>query len=152
MRATFQNYLLIVSGFLILFLVIFGLLTHWFLKKNLSPLEDIAEFASNIETSKDLMQRQSVPLSNIYEVKNIGLALNKMLKEIDLIFNNERIFFSDTAHTIKTPLSVLRAEIEKQITDNLGEQLARKDSGIGFKPTIRNIFAIIFFSYSLKYI
>jgi signal transduction histidine kinase len=111
-NATFNNYLLIMLGFLILFLVIFISLTHWFLKKTLYPLEDIAEYARSIESSKDLSQRTAVPISNIYELKNISFALNKMLKELDTIFTNERIFFSDTAHIIKTPLAVLRAEIE----------------------------------------
>lgn len=126
MKDTFQNYLLIVVGVLILFLVFFGSLTHWFLKINLSPLEDIAEFASKIETSKDLSKRKSVPQSNIYELKNIGLALNKMLLELDTIFNNERIFFSDTAHTIKTPLAVLRSEIENLKIKSVNKEFLTK--------------------------
>jgi hypothetical protein len=52
--------------------------------------------------------------------------------------------FNDICNQAAKELTTLRAEIEKQITDNLGEQLARKDSGIGFKPTIRNILAVFY--------
>lgn len=52
--------------------------------------------------------------------------------------------FNDICNQAAKELTTLRNEIEKQITDNLGEQLAKKDSGIGFKPTIRNILAVFF--------
>lgn len=52
--------------------------------------------------------------------------------------------FNDICNQAAKEVTTLRTEIEKQITDNLAEQLARKDSGIGFKPTVRNILAVFF--------
>jgi hypothetical protein len=52
--------------------------------------------------------------------------------------------FNDICNQAAKELTTLRTEIEKQITDNLAEQLAKKDSGIGFKPTIRNILAVFY--------
>jgi hypothetical protein len=52
--------------------------------------------------------------------------------------------FNDICNQAAKDLKSLRTEIEKQISENLSDQLSRKDSGIGFKPTIRNILAVFF--------
>ena len=46
------------------------------------------------------------------ELDSIQNAFNFMLMRLENIFKREREFFSDSAHTLKTPLAVLRAQIE----------------------------------------
>lgn len=67
------------------------------------------------------------------------------------IINNSKLYFFDGKGSFNEIIqnaaknvSTLRTEIEQKITESLGEQLARKDSGIGFKPTIRNMLAPFF--------
>ena len=52
--------------------------------------------------------------------------------------------FNSIIEVTSKNITTLRTEIELKITESLTEQLSRKDSGIGFKPTIRNILAPFF--------
>jgi hypothetical protein len=52
--------------------------------------------------------------------------------------------FNEIIEIASKNVTTLRSEIEQKITDSLAEQLSRKDSGIGFKPTIRNMLAPFF--------
>lgn len=53
-------------------------------------------------------------------------------------------YFNDILEIAAKNVTTLRNDIEKAITESLGEQLSQKNSGIGFKPTIRNILAPFF--------
>lgn len=109
--STFTNMLLIVGG-IILFCVIpvtfYGIKL---LKRQLQPLQSIARQASSINTSTSLHQRIQLDKTT-EELSTIQNTLNKMLSQLENVFLSERVFFSDAAHTLKTPLAVLRSQIE----------------------------------------
>src|SRR5690606_31912387 len=50
-------------------------------------------------------------------------SLNQMLEQIEDLFEKERAFFADAAHTLKTPLAVIHSEIE---ASNLRSAVKRK--------------------------
>jgi signal transduction histidine kinase len=109
--ATFMNMALVVAG-IVIFLV-FPLSYGGFvlLKKQLEPLESIASQAKKMTTHASLSRRISLE-SPTKELESIQSALNTMLSQLEHVFTREREFFADAAHTLKTPLAVLRSQIE----------------------------------------
>lgn len=81
------------------------------LKKQLKPLENIARQAKAVTDTSSLSKRIIIS-SPTQELDTIQIALNSMLGKLENIFTTEREFFSDAAHTLKTPLAVLRSQAE----------------------------------------
>lgn len=87
------------------------------LRHGLRPLEQMAESASSI-TSGDLAQRVS-PSGGNTEVGQLGLALNTMLSDIELAFDERdrteqrlRQFLADASHELRTPLTSIQGFAE----------------------------------------
>ncbi|PIZ98222.1 MAG: hypothetical protein COX78_03500, partial [Candidatus Levybacteria bacterium CG_4_10_14_0_2_um_filter_35_8] len=60
------------------------------------------------------------------ELKTIQDSLNAMLTRLENIFTGERRFFSDAAHTLKTPLAVLRSQTENaNLTQKIREDMLK---------------------------
>lgn len=96
------------------------------------------------------------------EVAGLVQAVNGLLKRLNLALERERRFSADAAHELRTPLSVLRLNLEKACADNpeqfrsltsavdrmvhLVEQmllLSRVDAGLDGKPAPHNLSALI---------
>lgn len=127
--ATFYKMLGIVA--LIIFFLVFPItfIGYKFLKKQLYPLESIASQAKSVTNTSSLSQRINIT-SPTTELKTIQEALNAMLIQLENIFKSERKFFSDAAHTLKTPLAVLRSQVENSALakNNQAEFLTTIDS------------------------
>lgn len=109
--ATVTTMIQIVVGIIVLLVLPLTFLGHKLLGKYLRPLESIANQAQAIGDSSALSRRiQTKP--DTQELASITNAFNHMLAKLESVFENERAFFSDTAHTLKTPLTVLRFEAE----------------------------------------
>src|SRR3990167_5287772 len=111
--------LLVVLGvvfFVVLPITFFG---YKLLKKQLKPLESIAVQAKAVTDTSALAKRITIN-SSTYELRIIQEALNAMLAQLETIFDSERQFFSDAAHTLKTPLAALRSQTENA---NLGQKV-----------------------------
>ena len=74
-------------------------------------MESIASQAKAVTDTSSLAKR-IVIASPTYELMIIQEAFNSMLAKLENIFNSERQFFSDAAHTLKTPLAVVRSQTE----------------------------------------
>ena len=120
--ATLYRMLLVVAGVVFFVVLPITFLGYKLLKKQLKPLESIASQAKTVTDTSSLAKR-IVIASPTQELRVIQEALNSMLAQLENIFNSERQFFSDAAHTLKTPLAVLRSQAENA---NLGQK-ARKD-------------------------
>lgn len=109
--STFGNMLLIVGVTVLLCVLPITYFGYRWLKKQLEPLESISNQAKKINTSKSLTRR--IQLSQpTEELATIQHTLNQMLTQLEQIFESERSFFSDAAHTLKTPLAVVRSQLE----------------------------------------
>jgi signal transduction histidine kinase len=91
-------------------IAIFYLLSK-LLKKNLAPLETVAQTAKEINEPQTLGLR-TPQLAQSQEVAAIENSFNQMLARLEKVFKSERDFFAATAHALKTPLAVLRAQVE----------------------------------------
>lgn len=111
LKDTFYQMVGIVIGVIIFTLPLLTYLGYRLLKRYLHPLEVIAETAQQITHPKKLSSRVTgLPLTR--EISTIVTSFNGMLGRLETIFTSEHEFFSDAAHTLKTPLAVLRAKVE----------------------------------------
>jgi len=101
----------VVLGVIFFLVLPIAYLGYKLLKRQLQPLESIAIQAKAITDTTSLSKRITIT-SPTQELKTIQEALNTMLSQLENIFTNEREFFSDAAHTLKTPLAVLQSQIE----------------------------------------
>jgi two-component system OmpR family sensor kinase len=119
----------IVSGAVLLGL---GLLSYWLVRRSLRPLEEIGVTAGAIAAG-DLTRRVE-PSDDRTEIGRLGLALNEMLAQIEVAFEERRAsearlrrFVADASHELRTPLTSIRgyAELFRRGADSRPEDLAK---------------------------
>ena len=115
-NALHQLVLIETSGAVLLLLLLSG--GSWLLlRRSLRPLERMAGTARSI-TAGDLSQRVS-PAGGPSEVGQLGLALNTMLEDIEVAFQEReatevrlRRFLADASHELRTPLTSIQGFAE----------------------------------------
>ena len=102
----------------------------------INPLTDI-DFAKTYE------ERTGKPAKTQTELDTF-IAANAIPPNTKFfVFEGTDYFIGITEKAAKNS-STLRREIEEKISENLNEQLSNKETGVGFKPTIRNVLAVFF--------
>ncbi len=107
----------------------------WIADRTVAPIQTIAVRAANISAS-DLSQRlPAAPAQD--EIGHLTLVLNAMFDRLQRSFEQVTRFTSDASHELKTPLALMRVEIEnalesqslapapRELLENLGEQCSR---------------------------
>lgn len=79
-------------------------------RRSLAPLREFASEADAIGTL-DLSQRLSTPPS-ADEIGRLGATLNRMLERLDAALRRERQLTAEVGHELRTPLAIIRAEVE----------------------------------------
>ncbi len=97
----------------VLLVVVLG--GRWVARFALSPVEAIREAAAGI-TVQHLDQRLPIPTARDEIAALVGV-LNTMLDRLQRSFEQSMRFSADASHQLKTPLSVMRADIEAMLTD-----------------------------------
>lgn len=95
------------SGAFLLMVVLVFLISGIMFK----PLKRLVESANQVQASEK-MQRLPVPASHD-ETHQLALALNEMISRIESTINYQIKFFDSATHELKTPLSIMRAELSK---------------------------------------
>jgi heavy metal sensor kinase len=101
-----RDLLLLAPG--LLFLA--AILGYWMSRKALSPIAELAQRARQISTeSLDVR----LPISETHdEVYHLSETLNKMLDRIESGVRSIRDFTANAAHELRTPIALIRAEVE----------------------------------------
>ena len=85
----------------------------WITRKSLQPLQDVANAAEQIH-AKALGQRLPQPSVND-EIGRLVRVLNEAFDRLERSFAQATRFSSDASHELKTPLTIMRGEIESAL-------------------------------------
>jgi len=110
MEKALHTLLLILSITIPSALVVAGLGGHFMANRALRPVEEVTNTAREI-TSHNLNRR--IRIKNVKdEIGRLAETLNEMISRLDESFKKIRQFSADVSHELKTPLTVLKGEIE----------------------------------------
>jgi heavy metal sensor kinase len=96
---------------------------YWLLQRALRPVERITRAAEQI-TQLNLSDRLPVTKSGD-ELERLSVALNRMIARLDDAFQNSKRFVADASHDLRTPLTILRGELESLVEDPLLDEPLR---------------------------
>jgi two-component system, OmpR family, sensor histidine kinase PhoQ len=118
------------GGVAILLLAVQGFVLSW----SLAPLRQVAEDLAAIEGGKQLRLEGRYPREMLGLTDNINALLESQREHLD----RHRHTLSDLAHSLKTPLAVLRGELDKsppsnEISNTIGEQVMRMSEIVDYQ-------------------
>lgn len=105
-----NNFKMLAIQFMIIVIVIGSCIIYYILGKMLAPVKDLSQQIEVIN-EKNLSTR-IIGFDKIEELNQISKSFNIMLDKLDNAFENQKRFSSDAAHELKTPLTVLKSNIE----------------------------------------
>ena len=128
--------LLVIASLAILVAAVTGYLLAG---RALQPVADITRLASQID-GDDLDARLNLDLPND-ELGRLASTFDSMLARIDLAFQRQRQFTGDAAHELRTPLSLMRSQIDLALTQaettaEYQEALAALDGDVSRMTTL----------------
>ena len=110
LNATLENFFYILI-FIVPIILIFATIGAYFLiYKSFLPIESILFHLKNIHAT-DLSKRLQT-LDNNDEIDLLTKEINSLLTRLEISFENVSQFSSDASHELKTPLTIIRGEIE----------------------------------------
>lgn len=83
----------------------------------IEPVETLINEVEAITDGRSLHRRLPSDLGN-EELSRLGLTLNAMIARLETSFGALRRFTADASHELKTPLTVLRADVERAMHPN----------------------------------
>lgn len=84
----------------------------WFLAARLTgPLRRLTEISGEV-AEDDLAVRVPLERAGTDEVRTLAIAFNQMLDRLEDSFDRQRAFVADASHDLRTPLTIVRGQIE----------------------------------------
>ncbi|MBY0370484.1 HAMP domain-containing histidine kinase [bacterium] len=79
-------------------------------RKAMAPVSEIIERTNEIE-AKHLSEQLPIPESRD-EIRDLAVTLNGLLRRLEKAFRSQEAFIADASHQLKTPLSILKGELD----------------------------------------
>jgi len=83
---------------------------YYFASQALSPVNSIISKAKQL-SPKNLSERIPLPPADD-ELKSLSVTLNDLLDRLEQAFKSQERFIADASHELKTPLTILRGELD----------------------------------------
>lgn len=80
-------------------------------RRAMKPVNDIISIVSKINDLRTLSQRVPVPEAED-EIHKLALTFNDLLQRLEIAFSSHEKFIANASHQLKTPLAVLRGELD----------------------------------------
>jgi two-component system OmpR family sensor kinase len=113
-------------------IVLIAILTAWLIAgRLLEPVDRMINDVEAVSDGRSLHKR--IPVEDEGdEIGRLGVTLNAMLARLEVSFSALRRFTADASHELKTPLTVLRADLERAMSTRQGstEQLVALEEGL----------------------
>ena len=108
--------------FALIALFLLSLVTGWVMSgRVLKPVEEITDVAREIQASD--LSRRIVLEGPDDEITRLASTFDGMLQRLDRAFSSQRRFLADTSHDLRTPLAVIRSNVEV-VADDSGATVA----------------------------
>jgi len=92
-------------------------------RRALRPIDQITRVAGAI-SGRDLSARVEVPAVDD-EVSRLARTFNAMLHDVESALESQRSFVADAAHELRTPLAIMRSEVDVTLRELNGDDVRR---------------------------
>jgi signal transduction histidine kinase len=146
LEANLRSLLSLLFVICILSVLISALASYVVARLLLVPLQRIIQAARNITTNK---MRDPIPVNGARdELHELSVTINEMISRIDEAVQQQQNFFGSASHELKTPLAILRTELEvglrkPGLEEGLRQLLSNQLEEITRLQTIVNEFLVV---------
>jgi two-component system, OmpR family, sensor kinase len=122
-EATNDRLLVTLAVALPVLILLLALVLRGAVKASLRPVAALSTQANRISTAGSSDRLPQPPGDD--EIADLARTLNAMLDRLSVSFERERAFVDDASHELRTPIAVLRGELELALLDNDPAQMRR---------------------------
>ncbi len=118
------------------FILLSGLGSYWIAKKSLLPLEIMMDTANDIRHSDDLSLRIGLKEGKD-EIHRLGKTFDDMFTQLEKSFLSEKQFSSNVSHELRTPTSVILAQCQMALEEEMTAEETRDALSMIQKQTFK---------------